>query len=422
MIKQTEEALPFRADQSAVQDVKNRLCMWGEYCNRSLETEYLQSSLNTKKRSLYPVLAILTAVFSLFLIPDVLANAGNPRLGLILAIRITVILWLALLFPILAKVQTPKTFSQILGFSQGIVGMTFLYVSSLYSSPDFSLQILALAMLILSFFALPCSLKDISFVSVVVWSFFLFLASRRFPDSAGKEWLVAILFPMLFLLVALSFRLRIEQEQRKMYLMQKQLERLSEMDPLTGAANRYRFDRELDVAFKDFKYKAHAVSLILMDVDRFKAVNDRFGHQTGDLILVGLCGVFRTLLREQDLLVRWGGEEFAILLPDTDESGAAALAGRLRAELEKKLFTAENLLPEPGADTAQWHKAQNGTRKREFTAVTGEVPVGITITGSFGVAQVKPDDSEKSLVARADSRMYRAKELGRNRVVSGDQE
>ncbi len=266
MIPNQEKARLSRTDSLKEEP---RLCPWGEFCDRSLERDYLASSLETKKRSMYPVFGILTAVFSLFLVPDVLANPGNPRLPLILAIRSCVILWLVLLFLTIRRVKTPTMLSLNLGLSQGIVGFTFLYVSSLYGTPDFSLQVLALAMLILSFFALPCSLKYTCLVSALVWLFFLWLASARFPGASERQWLVSALFPLLFIMVAFAFRLRTEREQRKMYILQKKLEFLSESDPLTGAANRYRFDRELGLLFEAAREKNRPFSVVIMDVDRF---------------------------------------------------------------------------------------------------------------------------------------------------------
>jgi two-component system, cell cycle response regulator len=395
-----------------MQEDQSRLSLWGEFRQSWLEREYQQSILHSRKRSLYPVLVILAVVFALFLIPDLYANVHNPLLSRILTIRTGVILWLSLLVPMLGHVGTPKTLSLLLTFTQGLVGMTFLYLSSLYSVPDFTLQLLTFTLMILAFFVLPCSLWQISLLTLLLWGFFLFLASGRFADSGGREWLAAFLFPLLFLFVALSFRLRIEREQRRMFLLHQRLERLSEVDPLTGAANRYRFHRILEALLLDVQQKDRLLSVVLMDIDRFKGVNDRFGHQAGDMLLVGVCEVFRRHLRQHDLLVRWGGEEFALLLPDADEAQATCVAERIRASMEQTAFSPD------GVPTGQGCPDGAGSRQPH----EGNGSETILITGSFGVAQAGRHDSEKTLLSRADKRMYAAKALGRNQVVSSDME
>ncbi|HEU4697565.1 MAG TPA: GGDEF domain-containing protein [Gemmatimonadales bacterium] len=162
---------------------------------------------------------------------------------------------------------------------------------------------------------------------------------------------------------------------------------VSQRDALTGALNRrafYRlFEKEQDRSFR----VGRGLSLVFFDVDRFKALNDTWGHETGDEVLRQLVRRVASVVREHDLLFRWGGEEFVILLPHTDPADAPALAERVR-----EAVAAEPLLREYVADP-------------------------ITITVSLGTAgtldrQTLPD----TLVARADAACYRAKQRGRNRV------
>jgi diguanylate cyclase (GGDEF)-like protein len=157
-------------------------------------------------------------------------------------------------------------------------------------------------------------------------------------------------------------------------------------DSLTGLANRRRFMEQLAGEARRRARSGRPVSVIVSDLDDFKLVNDHHGHETGDAVLRAFAGVLRATVREIDLAARLGGEEFAVLLPETDAEGAAVVAGRLRERLEQLQLSA----------TAKGH---------------------VTVTASFGYASAPPLDRVEDLPAAADEALYRAKREGKNRVV-----
>lgn len=164
-------------------------------------------------------------------------------------------------------------------------------------------------------------------------------------------------------------------------------ELLARTDPLTGIANRRHFyalaEHELAVAER----YGHPLSVILFDLDDFKSINDRFGHQVGDDVLRTLAESVGASLRAADLLARHGGEEFAVVLPHTELDQAAVVAEHIREAI----------------------------RGAHFASVDGRVEVSV----SAGVAQARPaGDGVDALVARADRALYRAKAEGRDRVVA----
>lgn len=164
-------------------------------------------------------------------------------------------------------------------------------------------------------------------------------------------------------------------------------EQLASTDALTDTLNRRRFTEVAESALASDGVAGRPTSLLLLDVDDFKAINDRHGHAAGDLSLKLLAGVCRRFLRERDLIARWGGEEFVVLLPGTSEDAARAFANRL-----KEAVAAERLV---------------------------EGGLGLSLTVSVGVATRAPVQvpSLDLLVARADAAMYAAKATGKNRVI-----
>lgn len=181
----------------------------------------------------------------------------------------------------------------------------------------------------------------------------------------------------------------------KMKAMQIELERLAATDPLTGAANRRAFMEKANAELQRSRRTGRPLALVMLDIDRFKSINDRFGHQVGDAVLKQLAVVCRATIRDSiDLFARMGGEEFVIVAPETDTAGASILAERLRRAIAKQELTFEG--------------------------------VSLRYTASFGVAAVggrAGDDSIDETLKRADACLYRSKEGGRNRVtVDGEPE
>ena len=173
------------------------------------------------------------------------------------------------------------------------------------------------------------------------------------------------------------------QSEKRLHLQElaRDLDLQANTDTLTGLHNRLRFDQALaDEMSRSLRYKT-PLSLVLFDIDHFKRVNDTYGHQIGDKVLVILSKFLAGRLRNADLLARWGGEEFVILVPESTGHMAYLLAENLR----------------------------NATAQVVFDEV-GE------ITCSFGVAQYLNSDTAETFVSRADAALYQAKSNGRNRV------
>ncbi|MCG7391791.1 sensor domain-containing diguanylate cyclase [Microvirga sp. ACRRW] len=182
----------------------------------------------------------------------------------------------------------------------------------------------------------------------------------------------------------------IAMDELELWRINQQLKRAAETDRLTDLANRHVFDATLERAWGRLQRTSRPLSLLMLDIDHFKALNDASGHQAGDEALRQFARVLSTAVRcSDDLAARYGGEEFSLILPDTDRAGALKVADMLQASLAR----AE--IPHP-------------------TSTHGRV------TASIGLATTGPDDVDnlQTLVAHADAALYQAKRDGRNRTVA----
>jgi len=172
------------------------------------------------------------------------------------------------------------------------------------------------------------------------------------------------------------------QTNRELDVKNQALEVLSLTDRLTGLCNRRRLDQVLGAEWRRAKRYDTPFSVIMIDLDNFKNVNDRYGHGKGDEVLVRVADILIVMTRETDHVGRWGGEEFLLICPETELAEALSLAESLRREI------AETVFPSVG-----------------------------DLTASFGLTVYEGDVKPRLLVERADNALYRAKELGRNRVA-----
>ena len=165
-----------------------------------------------------------------------------------------------------------------------------------------------------------------------------------------------------------------------------QAQDMIDIDGLTGAHTRRHFDDTLAAAVRKANSSGEALSLVIADLDKFKSINDRFGHLVGDEVLKKFAEIASASVRASDMVARYGGEEFAIILPGASVRAAMRTAERIRAALEQK----------------HW-------------AVAEGAEIG-TVTASFGVAQLQSRENTRQLIERADAKMYESKNGGRNRV------
>lgn len=211
----------------------------------------------------------------------------------------------------------------------------------------------------------------------------LFTLTILTVDPRGALALLVLFGELLSLILVAAIVGGLHNRQRLVSMVAAyRYEQMAMIDVLTGVSSRRRLEdvleRELDRA-----RRGRPVSVILLDMDRFKSVNDRHGHEAGDDVLRSVARVLQQVTRLSDVIGRWGGEEFLVVCTDTDLEGATRLAERLATALRES-----------------------------------PVPVVGQATASFGVAQAVEGDTLRDFIDRADLALYRAKEAGRDRVVA----
>ncbi len=174
-----------------------------------------------------------------------------------------------------------------------------------------------------------------------------------------------------------------ELENANILLMEEKtaLEILSSTDKLTGLYNRYKFEETFTYEKRQANRYKTELCIVMMDIDNFKLVNDTYGHNQGDIFLQTISQELKKVFRDTDVIGRWGGEEFLILLPKTSIEDAYEITQRVRKQIEEKIF--EHV----------------GTK-----------------TASFGITKIHEDDTLDIAIGRADIALYDAKEHGRNQV------
>jgi len=191
--------------------------------------------------------------------------------------------------------------------------------------------------------------------------------------------------------VILSTRRTVAEAEERIRSLEGQLQEMSEMvreDHLTGSLNRRGLDDVFDREITRGQYGTSPLCIALLDLDDFKKINDQYGHTTGDEALIHLVRVIKDTLRAMDVIGRFGGEEFLIILPNTDMDEAMLTITRLQRELTRQIFM---------------HKHMR-----------------LLMTFSAGLAQLREGEDRESLIKRADMALYAAKKAGKNRVIAAD--
>ncbi len=207
--------------------------------------------------------------------------------------------------------------------------------------------------------------------------------SLDYPQPEDKTLFWILFSAVVLILMVLIYRYKkIHHHNRNLLHLNTQLEQISQHDHLTGLANRYALHQRFDIEMDAVSQTQQVFSLIMLDIDFFKTINDEHGHDVGDQVIREFALLLNTMLRENDLIGRWGGEEFLILCSQTPQNGAFKVAEQVRLSMQTYVFTA-----------------------------------GLQITASFGISEYRHGETIGDTIKRADDALYLAKNNGRNQIV-----
>jgi two-component system cell cycle response regulator len=353
-----------------------------EFTNTELEKEYFKNEINNAKRYISPILLIFGILYFLFIVPDYFFLDNSNGFVVALVNRLVFLMLVVILYLRLKYIKNYRVLIYWFTLYEIVASISFLVIFYMYPSPNFLIQSFGVMIIILAIFLIPNRWIYMVFVSVTVSISFFALSAHYLKDVKLSELSASIVYLIIVIILSGISSYRINYFKRMQFIYNKKLVEMSIHDPLTGIFNRFKFDEELrDWISYSKRYKT-PMSLVIFDFDDFKKINDNYGHLEGDKVLIEAVKLIKSNIRSTDVFARWGGEEFVVLLPNTEKQPALELTERLRTAVAGHTF-----------DNAG------------------------NITCSFGVASLKEHDDFSSLLHRADKMLYVAKYAGKNTVV-----
>jgi len=358
----------------------------GKYSDRSPKDklmEYYNYKLSISRKYL-GIIAFIASVFNLaLLIPDLILVGGVLKKASIIAIRAVFSL---ILFgvPFLAKrIKTFNMFSIIITSCELFSVANFLFVFILYDNPDLLIQAMGMITIIIIVFIVPNRWVFMLVTSILGLLGFIIFA-RFFADFfILNEFAAASVYISIAVALCAISAWNTEKHQRKEFFARDELRRIGTTDYLTNTANRFKIEEEAGRWIDFCQRNGLPLCLVFIDVDNLKSINDIHGHQKGDSVLAEMANLIHSQLHGSDVLARWGGDEFLLLLPNVNLENAVAICERIRESIYNHVF-AEN----------------------------------IKVTCSFGVVAMKENSVFESMLRESDKLMYKGKRLGKNKVIS----
>lgn len=355
----------------------------GEFSEKKLEREYFQHEMAGSLRFIKPIILLLGIFNTLFLIPDYFLIGSMASFIPVFAGRLIFILFVIGLSIRIKYMNNYRHLAYWITVFELSSILLFLFVLFQYEAPDYLIQAFGVMVILIAVFMIPNRFVYKLVVSLTISVGFIVLALIYIRNIKTSDFYAGVIYIFLVMILAGIMAYRNNYLKRIQYMDHKELIRLSSTDYLTGACNRAKLDEEMKRWILHARRYAMPLSFIILDFDNFKKVNDTYGHLAGDSVIKETAQIIRDSIRETDIFARWGGEEFALLLPDTDKMQAAELAERLRKKIESHIY--------------------------------GDIE---KMTCCFGVVQLEKADSMDSLFERVDNKLYEAKKtVGKNKVA-----
>lgn len=331
-------------------------------------------------RYLKPVALLLGILNTLFLIPDYFFIKSTNGMVFSFAARIFFLIMVVFFYFYIDRTTDARMISYVITAYEVICLLLFILIFYQYKSPHFLIQAFGVIVIILAVFLVPNRWLHMLGVSVFLGISFLLLSILYLSDIKLNEFSAGAVYITIVIVLSSISSYRINYYKRTQYINNLDLLKLSVTDPLTGVYNRGKLNEAFDF-WTDFSRRyGIPLSFAIFDFDNFKDINDKYGHLTGDMVIVYTINLIKTVLRKNDVLARWGGDEFVLLLPHTDKAGAVEFVERIRLIISSHNYN----------------------------------KVG-KVCCSFGIVSVDTTKEDlETIFHRADELLYQAKKSGKN--------
>lgn len=352
-----------------------------EFKDKSIEKEFLDYELKRSAKIIGPVVIIYGLVYFVFVVSDYFSIRNMQSFQFILMVRLIFLALSVIVYMEMRRIKNYAYMIYLITAYELVAVMAFLMIINQYRTLTF-LTFFSVIAVNAAIFITPNKFINAQLVSLFLnISFFLFPVNHI--SGVDTAILVKVMLYVLMIVTYCNIGFCLNNYyKRKQYADGMELLRLSITDSLTGIFNRAKFNEELKKWTDYCNRYENEVSLVFFDIDNFKRVNDKYGHMAGDKAIQDIVLSIQRKIRSTDIFARWGGEEFAILLPNTGNDQAAEMAERMRIEIEK------------------------------ITLSESEI-----ITCSFGIATLRKNEDAESFIKRGDKLLYEAKRRGKNIVV-----
>ncbi|HPE16323.1 MAG TPA: GGDEF domain-containing protein [Oscillospiraceae bacterium] len=348
---------------------------------RGVRRAYFDYKLSVSQKYLSLLLLLASLMNALLLIPDLaLIQSEAGRIGVIL-LRVAFSFSLLGIGLGIKEIKAYRLFSLLITLCEILAFAVFIYVLCQYGAPNFLIQAMGIVTIIILAFFVPNRWEYTLLVAVLGTAGF-FVCTLLFVKSADRmEFWAAFVYVIIALLLCAIAAKNAENHEFREFAAKNELKRISSTDYLTDAANRYKMEEEAGRWMDFCRRNGMPLSLVFLDVDDLKSINDRYGHPAGDSVLSNLVKLINGQLRSSDLLARWGGDEFVMLLPNVSLDEAGALTQRIRDSVRESRLSQE-----------------------------------VSVTCSFGVVEMADGMDFKTLISKADQMMYEGKKEGKDNV------
>lgn len=331
------------------------------------------------------LIIICMGVLNIVLLITDFINYSNDQVSLIaIILRVIYIFMVSILLIFYGKIKTYNLLTIVITIYELFAVFLFLYVFYSYKDPDFMIQSWGVFILIIAIFFIPNKIRYMVLVSITTVVSFL-VCSYFFLDHINTmQFIAGAIYLGVEIMFCAMFVYYFKHYKRGEFIAKAELVNIYSTDPLTKIGNRNKLEEEAGKWIEFCIRREVDLSLVLIDIDNMKQVNDQHGHLIGDKILYDVSQLMKSELRSNDVCVRWGGDEFVLLLPDTNISQARILLERIRKRILE-------------------HRIKD---------------LKVNVTCSFGITSMDAKgQSLEDLIQQADASMYMAKSEGKNKIV-----